>query len=58
MNLKKRIGVTHVFGECRDCGKRFENYKNGQAVAAKHAKDKGHLVTGDIGLSFRYDGRS
>lgn len=57
MMLKKSIGVTHVFGECQDCGKMFENYKNGQACAAKHAKDKKHKVTGDIGLAFVYDGR-
>lgn len=56
--MKKQIGVHHVFMECRDCGKMFENYKNGQACAAKHAKDKKHLVTGDIGLHCQYDGRN
>lgn len=55
--LKKSISVVHVLAECEDCGKQFENYKNGQALAAKHAKDKKHKVTGDIGLAFVYDGR-
>lgn len=56
--MKKKIGVVHVFAECRDCGKMFESYKNGQALAAKHAKDHKHRVTGDIGLFFEYDGRN
>ena len=43
--------------ECVDCGKVFDNFKNGQALAAKHAKDMGHLVTGEVGLAFTYDGR-
>ncbi len=56
MNLKKQIGVTHVSAICEDCGKSFDNYKNGQALAAKHAKHYKHKVTGEVTLSFEYDG--
>ena len=55
--MKKKIGVVHIFAECHDCGKMFENYKNGQAMAAKHAKNNKHKITGDIGLFFEYNGR-
>lgn len=57
MSLKKRIGVTSVSAVCEDCGKSFEDYKNGQALAAKHAKDKKHRVGGEIVIMFEYDGR-
>lgn len=55
--MRKGIWVTHIFATCEDCGKAFENYKNGQALAAKHAKKYKHKVTGDIGLAFEYDGK-
>jgi len=55
--LKKTIGVVHILGECEDCGKEFTNYKNGQALAAKHAKDKKHRVRVEVGLTCVYDGR-
>lgn len=55
--LKKRVWKVHTVGECEDCGKIFENYKNAQALSAKHAKDHKHLVRGEIGLAFVYDGR-
>lgn len=55
--MKKSISVVHLLAECEDCDKVFEDYKNGQALAAKHAKDKKHKVNGDIGLAFIYNGR-
>ena len=58
MTLKKRTWLVHVIAECQDCGKEFQSYKNGQALAAKHAIHKRHLVCGEVGLAFRYDGRS
>jgi hypothetical protein len=54
--MTKSSWVIHVLATCTTCGKEFSNYKNGQALAAKHAKQSGHLVTGEIGLAFRYDG--
>ncbi len=53
--MKKKIGVVHVSAECQDCGKRFDSHKNGQALAAKHAKDYKHTVFGEICLAFEYD---
>jgi len=55
--MKKSIGVTHCLAECRDCGATFSSHKNGQALAAKHAKKYGHRVRGEVGLTFEYDGR-
>ena len=55
--MKKEIGVVHIWAECEDCGKTFENFKNSQALAALHAKRYKHRVCGDIGLAFVYDGR-
>jgi len=55
--MKKKIGVVHCIAECDTCGKTFQYYKNAQACAAKHAKDHGHIVRGEIGLAFTYDGR-
>ncbi len=55
--MEKRIGVVGVCAECHDCGATFENHINGQALAAKHAKHYGHLVTGEVVVYFSYDGR-
>lgn len=55
--MKKATWKVHTSAECQDCGKIFDNYKNGQALAAQHAKKYGHLVMGEVGLAFEYDGR-
>jgi len=31
-------------------------YKTAQALAAQHAKTYGHVVKGEVGLAFTYDG--
>lgn len=54
--MKKFAALIHCVMECETCGKKFENYKNGQALAAKHAKDHKHKVSGEVGLSVEYDG--
>lgn len=56
--LKKSCWVVHVAATCEDCGKEFQSYKNGQALAAIHAKSKGHHVVGEVGIAFDYDGRN
>jgi len=40
-----------------DCEWQTESYKNAQAIAAKHAKDYGHRVEGELGIAFLYDYR-
>ena len=55
--MKKSCGVMHVMANCVDCGKVFDNFKNGQACAAKHAKTKKHKVSGEVTIGFVYDGR-
>lgn len=54
--MKKETWKVHTIAECEDCGKVFDNYKNGQALAAQHAKKYGHVVKGEVGLAFEYDG--
>jgi hypothetical protein len=55
--MKKAIWKVHVIATCEDCGKEFQNYHNGQALAAQHAKKYGHVVCGEVGLAFKYDGK-
>ncbi len=55
--MKKEIWKTHTIATCQDCGAEFNSHKNGQALAAKHAKKYRHLVTGEVGLSFDYNGK-
>ena len=55
--MKKSTWVVHAIFECKDCDKRWEGYKNAQAVGAKHAKHHKHLVHGEVGLAVDYDGR-
>ncbi len=31
--MKKKTWKIHTIAECRDCGWRTENYKNGQGIA-------------------------
>lgn len=56
--MKKTIGVVHAIAQCDDCGQEFSHYKNAQALAARHAKTYKHVVKGEVGIAFTYDGRS
>jgi hypothetical protein len=55
--LVKKFGKVHTIAQCDDCSWRSENYKNGQALAAKHAKHYKHRVSVEIGIAGEYDGR-
>ena len=55
--MKKSFGVTHGIATCETCGWSNQNYKNAQATAAKHAKDKGHRVVGEVAFAYTYDNR-
>ena len=55
--MKKSTWKVHAIAECQTCGWTASNYHNAQALAAIHAKSHGHLVTGEVGLAFEYDGR-
>ena len=50
----KTTSVVHAIAQCQDCGKEWTNYKNAQAVGARHSQLTGHTVTGEVGLAFRY----
>lgn len=56
-NIKKQTWVSDIIAECQDCPASWNNRKNAQAVAAKHAKKYGHLVRVEIELTSHYDGR-
>jgi Fe2+ or Zn2+ uptake regulation protein len=55
--MKKETWKVHTIAICEDCGRVFDNYKNGQALAAQHAKKYKHVVHGEVRLAFKYDGR-
>ena len=49
--------VIHAIFKCRDCGEEWQDYLIAQQQAAKHAKAKKHLVSGELGVSVIYDGK-
>jgi len=55
--MRKKIGVVHILAECVDCGWTTGDHKNGQAIAAIHAKSHKHMVRGEVGLVFEYNGK-
>jgi hypothetical protein len=55
--MKRDYGVVEAEAYCDDCGWLTNSYKNGQAIAAIHAKKHGHKVNGHVINSFTYDGR-
>lgn len=55
--MKRSYGPVEQEAQCEDCGWSTESYKNGQAIAAIHAKKHGHRVRGRVINSFIYDGR-
>lgn len=55
--MKYTYGVVHGVAWCQDCDWKTESYKNCQAISKIHAKKHGHLVEGDLGIAFSYDGR-
>lgn len=55
--MKKTIWVTHFIADCLDCDWHNELHKNGQALAAIHAKKHKHTISYEIGLHGTYDGK-
>ena len=55
--LEKSFGVTHVIANCLDCSWETANHKNGQAIAAIHAKKYHHLVSVEVAIAGTYNGR-
>ncbi len=55
--MKYSYGVVHAYVKCLDCDWKTESYKNAQAIAKIHAEKHKHQVTGDLGISFSYNGR-
>ncbi len=53
--MERRSGVIHAVGECRDCGKIYDHYKNAVALSAKHAKNTGHTVDCEQLISITYN---
>jgi len=55
--MERAFGKVHTYAECEDCGWTTDNHKNGQGLAAIHAKKKKHKVKVEIGIAGYYDGR-
>jgi hypothetical protein len=54
--MEKHAWKVHIVARCSDCGWETQNFKNGQALAAIHAKKYKHTVCGEVGIAFRYEG--
>ena len=52
---RSSYGVIHAVVTCETCGWETHSYKNAQAIAAIHARSKGHRVVGELGIGFIYD---
>jgi hypothetical protein len=55
--MKYNYGPVAIMVWCDDCDWKTESYKNGQAIAKKHAQKHGHRVHGELTIAFAYDGR-
>jgi len=55
--VKYSYGVVHAIVDCEDCEWETESYKNAQAIAKIHAEKYKHLVKGELGIAFSYNGR-
>ncbi len=47
-------GVVHAVFKCDDCPMVYTHYKTAQKNAAKHAKQAGHVVRGEVANYFVY----
>lgn len=55
--MKYSYGVIHAYVRCLDCNWETTSYKNAQAIGKIHAEKYHHLVEGELGIAFSYDGR-
>ena len=55
--MQRSFGITSAIAECLDCSWHCENYKNAQAVAARHAEHHKHKVRVEVVMSGHYDGK-
>lgn len=49
------IGTVHVIAVCRDCGKRWEDYRTAVSKARYHAETTGHTVAVERGQTWTYN---
>jgi hypothetical protein len=56
--MKVSSWVTHALFRCAVCNKEWENYVSAQRLAAEHARKFKHLVTGEIGTAYEYNGKA
>ena len=52
----KTCEVNSTIAVCKTCGMTFDNHKNAQANAARHAKEKGNISKGEQVMTFEYKG--
>lgn len=50
MQLRK----VHAMARCEDCGREWSNYKTATDLAAKHARETGHAVRGEVGYAMAW----
>lgn len=49
--------LVHFVAYCQNCDWQNQDYIDGPRLAAKHARQKKHLVDADKGYAIHYDGR-
>lgn len=54
VRLQRTEWIIGVVATCTNCGKEFENYRTARKQAAKHARETGHKVTGEVTRYFEY----
>lgn len=55
--MKSTRWKIHAIFTCLDCGSKFQNYKNAEKLANRHATKLKHKVTGEVGFAVKYNGR-
>ena len=50
--------VDHALFRCEECGAEWHGYRTAQHLASAHAKSTGHTVSGEVGYSVVYHGRT
>lgn len=48
------LGKVHAVASCTVCGKEWTNYHTATDLAAKHARDTGHYVTGEVAYAMAW----
>lgn len=49
-------GKIHAIATCTECGQEWQDYNTALARAARHARETGHRVTGEVAYAMEWGG--